>query len=297
MKLFFKKIITVSFLGIILFTKSASAEAVPAKVVGVVPQFSHVVVVMLENHSYNQVVGSKTMPYYNALIKKYGLAQNYFANAHPSIGNYFMLTTGKIITNDDNFTGTTTEDNIAREITAAGKSWKVYAEGLPSTGYVGGSTKLYMKRHNPFAYFGDVRSSLSEKNNIVPFTIFSKDVSDNKLPNFSFIVPDACNDAHDCKLVTTDNWLKKNIDPLINDSNFKNGGLLAIVFDEGRAGDKLHGGGQDPVVLVGANVKSGFKSKVFYQHQNLLKTILVGLGINKFPGATLVAKPMFDFFK
>ena len=297
MKLFIRKFVLFTFLGTILFIGNASAITLSPSATSTIPQFSHVIVVMLENHSYNQVVGNKAMPYYNSLIKKYSVAQNYFANTHPSIGNYFMLTTGKIITNNDNFNGTTTEDNIAREITAAGKSWRVYAQGLPEAGYIGNSTKRYMKRHNPFAYFGDVKNSVSEKSNIVPFDNFSKDMTANKLPDFSFVVPDACNDAHDCSLATADSWLKKNIDPVINDKNFKNGGLLTIVFDEGKASDKVCGGGQDPVVLVGANVKTGYHSKVFYQHQNLLKTILLGLGINKFPGASALAKPMVDLFK
>ncbi len=296
MKLFVRCILVLIIVSgfFVLKVKAATLENGTAKSI---PQSSHVVVVMLENHSYNQVVENKTMPYLNLLIKKYSLAKNYFANTHPSIGNYFMLTTGKIITNNDNFSGVTAEDNIAKEITAAGKKWRVYAEGLPKTGYIGGNTKLYLKRHNPFAYFKDVRNNLDQKNNLVPFSNFSKDSAANKLPDFSFVIPDACNDAHDCSLTVADRWLKKNIDPLINSTTFKNDGLLAIVFDEGKASDKTHGGGHDPVVLVGSGVKNGFQSEVFYQHENLFKTILLSLGIKKLPGAALSADPMIDFFK
>ncbi len=61
-------------------------------------QFGHVFIVMEENHSYSSVIGNPSMPYLNGLANQYGLATNYFANTHPSIGNYFMLTTGQIIT-------------------------------------------------------------------------------------------------------------------------------------------------------------------------------------------------------
>jgi phosphatidylinositol-3-phosphatase len=61
--------------------------------------------VLEENHSYASVIGNSAMPYVNGLASQYGLATQYYANTHPSIGNYFMLTTGQVVTNDDNFGG------------------------------------------------------------------------------------------------------------------------------------------------------------------------------------------------
>src|ERR1051326_4904892 len=95
---------------------------------------AHVAVVAIENMSYESVIGSSAAPYLNSLAAQYGLATQYYANTHPSIGNYFMLTTGQIITNDDGFTGTVSADNVVRELVGAGKSWKSYAESLPSVG-------------------------------------------------------------------------------------------------------------------------------------------------------------------
>jgi acid phosphatase len=54
------------------------------------------------------------MPYLNGLAQKYSLLTQYYANTHPSIGNYFMMTTGQIITNSDGYTGTVTANNIVR---------------------------------------------------------------------------------------------------------------------------------------------------------------------------------------
>jgi len=59
--------------------------------------------VLEENHSYSEVIGNSAMPYMNRMVSQYGLATQYFANTHPSIGNYFMLTTGQLFTNDDGF--------------------------------------------------------------------------------------------------------------------------------------------------------------------------------------------------
>ncbi len=262
-----------------------------------VPRYDHIVLVMLENRSYNQVVGSKSMPYLNSLIKQGALATNYYANVHPSIGNYFMLTTGKVVTRNDTYTGTSTADNIARELTALGKSWKSYDEGLPYVGYLGGNSHRYLKRHNPFAYFSDVRSHTTEAAKMVPFTQFASDLVANALPDFSLIVPDACNDAHDCGTLVADAWLKKNLAPLLKNSDFMKSGLLVITFDEGKMSDKAHGGGHDPVIMVGTDVKAGYKSTTFYQHQNLFKTFIQGLGITRSFGAPSSTSAMSDVFR
>src|SRR5438445_1410377 len=119
------------------------------------PSFGHVAIVVLENTNYASMVGSASMPYFNSLINQYGLATQYYANTHPSIGNYFMMTTGQVLTNDDSQTPSSfpvSGDNVVRELLAAGKTWKSYAEDLPSVGYTGGNTGNYPLRHNPLAY-------------------------------------------------------------------------------------------------------------------------------------------------
>ena len=80
---------------------------------------------------------------------------NYYANAHFSIPNYFMITTGQIPTTDDNSTTVWNIDNIARRMLAANVTFKVYAEGIKQ-GYLGGNTGLYVLRHDPFAMLSDV---------------------------------------------------------------------------------------------------------------------------------------------
>src|SRR5947207_13781802 len=60
-----------------------------------------VILVVEENHGYSSAIGSGAMPYLNSLAAQNSLATQYYANTHPSIGNYFMMTAGQIITNDD----------------------------------------------------------------------------------------------------------------------------------------------------------------------------------------------------
>src|SRR5260370_38940284 len=149
------------------------------------PTFSHVVLVVEENHSYAEVIGNGSMPYFNSLASQYGLATQYFADAHPSLPNYLMLTTGLTETFDDNFIGTISDDNVVRELVKAGKTWKAYAESLPSPGYVGGDSGLYVQRHNPVTYLSDVQNDSSQAANVVPFTQFATDLGNNALPQYS----------------------------------------------------------------------------------------------------------------
>src|SRR5437764_5755950 len=157
----------------------------------------HVCLVVEENHSYSQVIGNRSMPYLNSLASKYGLATQYYADAHPSIGNYFMLTTGQIETLNDAFTGTITDDNIVRELANANKTWRSYAESLPSTGYVGRDVYPYLKHHNPFAYFSDVVGT-TQANNVVPFSQFPSDLAAGNLPDFSDRKSTRLNSSHRC---------------------------------------------------------------------------------------------------
>lgn len=264
-----------------------------------VPLAGHVFVVMEENHSYSSVIGSSSMPYLNSLAQKYGLATQYYANTHPSIGNYFELTTGQILTNNDGMTPSNypvSVDNIVRHFISAGITWKSYAEGLPSVGYTGGDTGAYVVHHNPLAYFTDVQNSATEKLNLVPFTQFNTDFSNGTLPQFSYIVPNLNDDAHNGTLQQADSWLQTNIGPVLASPVFQNNGLVIIVFDEGYSNDTAHGGGQVAMLVLSPQAQTGYKSTTLYQHQNTLRLISEAFGLTSFPGAAASANNMAEFF-
>lgn len=263
-----------------------------------------VVVVMEENHSYEEVIGNSAMPYLNSLAQQGALATQYYANVHPSIGNYLQLTTGAIVTTDDNFGGVITSDNLAREITAAGKTWKTYADEIPSGGYLGGDSGNYLKHHNPFAYFSDVINDSSQAARIVPFAQFASDLGAGALPAFSFIVPSQIHDAETCPgsvncddtqvLNTADQWLQSNISPVISNSRFQSSGLLLVLFDESESSDTRNGGGHVVLIAAGPKAKAGTQSNTLYQHENTLRTICNALGLTVCPGAGASASAESD---
>jgi len=291
---------TTLFLGFLCFLSVAcggtGSSSKPTTQPAALPKFSHVVLLVEENHSYSDVIGNSQMPYFNSLASQYALAGEYFANAHPSLPNYLMLTTGQIETYDDGFTGTISDDNVVRELVKAGKTWKAYAESIPSAGYLGADSGNYARDHNPFTYFSDVQSDSSQAANIVPFTQFATDLANNALPQYSFIVPNLIDNAHNGTLAQADSWLQSNIAPLIADSSFQTSGLLIITFDESEQSDIQNGGGQVATLIISSQAKKGYISKTMYQHQSTLRLTLAASGMDTFPGMAANAPDMTEFF-
>jgi len=322
--------------GLVSCNRQQPVSEVPAVPVPVeMAHFEHVFVVVEENENYDEVIGNTTdLPYLNALAAKYGLATNYYANTHPSINNYFYLTAGRLGTRSpwvgglaDKFPGEVAGDNIASVLTANGKTWKAYAESIPGAGYLGADQFPYVKRHNPFAYFENVRhgkvasGQTSPAANIVPFDSFAGDLKHDALPNYSFIIPNLYNDGHHdpvtgksapCgdhrALQGVDAWLKTNMEPLIKSDIFKRGGLLVIVFDEGcEAGPKadwrydpnrrdLKGGGHIPALIISSRTPPGTTRDGLYHHESILRLSLRALGVEQFPGRAKTAPDMDGFF-
>jgi phosphatidylinositol-3-phosphatase len=264
------------------------------------PPGRHVVMVVEENIGYASVVRNADWPNLNSLIANGALPTNYYANAHPSIGNYFMLTTGQLLTHDDNSTTVWNVDNLARRMLAANIPFRIYAEGI-SRGYVGGNTGPYLVRHNPFARLSDIANDPQIANQTIwPFTQFATDLANGTLPEFSYIVPNVDDDAHDGTPQQADSWLQtKVVIPLSNNPAFASGGdgLLIVDFDEAALSDTAHGGGHVSPVFWGPAAKVGYTqtSSTLYQHQSALRTVMEMLGLPNPPGAAAGAPSMSEF--
>src|ERR1700730_14061866 len=168
-----------------------------------VPRVEHVFLVVEENQDFSCVIGNSAMTFLNGLAAKYAVATSYYANSHPSISNYFVLTTGQALYKGrlgDLRTEHVDVDNVIRELKQNGKTWRAYVEGVPGPGYMGGNIDStgYVKRHNPLAYFQkDI--SPAERANLAPFSQFSDDLAQNRLANYTFFVPNLYDDGHSIK--------------------------------------------------------------------------------------------------
>ena len=251
-----------------------------------VPNFDHIVVILLENKEFGSVIGNSLMPNFNKLAQDYTLLTQYYAVTHPSLPNYLALMGGDTfgITSDctDCFVNAPSLPDL---IEATGRTWKTYQEDMPSPCYIGDGYN-YMQKHDPFIYFDPIRTDTARcERSVVPLTALQTDIETGSLPNFIFITPNMCNDAHDCSLDVTDAWLANLLSELVPALNADSAAyLLVMTFDEGQGnhsccGLPLEAGGRVPVVLYSPLVKNGFEDSTPYTHYSLLKTISAAWGL------------------
>jgi len=246
---------------------------------GGTPQSKHVVLVVEENHSFDAVITRGGMPYLKSLAERYTLLTNYYGNHHPSIGNYFMMTTGQTISTNDGYNGTVPYDNLISQLVTANKTWKAYGDSLPEQGYIGGNERPYVKKHFPVAYFENVRNDPAQRKNLVPAEQFIADLRSQGLPDFSMLIPNLDHDAHDGSLKEADDWLRRYIEPLLANPDFQKDGILIVTFDESVKSDPDHGGGHITTVVIGPLAKEHFADATFYQHESLFATLEQILGL------------------
>jgi acid phosphatase len=251
-------------LGLAIATTPAAARAP-------LPAFSHVVLVVFENKERLAVAGNPEAPTFAALARRYASLSHYDAVAHPSLPNYLALFSGSTdgVTSDCTTCIVHTR-SLADTLTSAGRSWKVYAEGLPSRGFTGASSGEYAKKHDPAVYFASVLDRPASLRRIVPFGRLAADVRRRTLPDFSLVVPNVCNDMHDCSVATGDRWLRANIVPLLASSALR-GGAIFVTFDEGTSDEG--GGGNVETLVLGPLVRRGASDPAPADHFSLLRTI------------------------
>jgi acid phosphatase len=273
-------------------------------------RFGHVVIMSLENQNYAKVVGNPYMPYFNSLIARSALLTNFYANFHPSQPDYFSMTTGQgFYTKEGPIPPET--NNIVRALATRNKSWKGYYSDITTHEAV-------------FRYFPEVWQNAAQLAHIVPiFPNFMNDVISGSLPSYSLIHDLPTVNGHDCAgagacMGPVDDRLRQTIEPYLNHPSFAaNRDLLIVAFDEAQLDDTTCSGpmtialtlaaqtrgawkcgGQAAVMLIGADVKRGYRSTTLYHHEALLRIALEGLGVTgSLPGASAFAPEMNELFE
>jgi hypothetical protein len=267
-------------LSLALLTPVGGAEAAAASV----PRPDHIVVVVEENHSHQQITGNPDAPYMNALAAAGATFSSFFAETHPSYPNYLALFSGSThaITNDScphTFSG----PSLGGEAIAAGVGFTGYSEDLPSVGFTGCTSGKYVRRHSPWVDFTDVPSSANR-----PFTDFPSDYS--QLPAISFVIPNLDHDMHDGTVAQGDAWLQANLGGYATWAMTHNS-VLVVTFDE----DDNDQGNRIPTYVVGQPVAPGvYDTNV--NHYNLLRTMADAYGLSPM-GASTTANPILDIWQ
>ena len=264
------------------------------------PAIQHIFVVVMENHSYEQVWNQTSTPYITSLGNANARATNYHASTHPSLPNYLQLYAGSNfdITTDCNPSSSchVSAANLADNLDAKGLTWRGYMESMPLPCYLKTSDN-YAPKHNPFVYFDDIRNDPARCNShVVPYTALATDLlTAATTPNFVLISPDQCNDMHSCPITTGDNWLKSNLPDILNSPSCTvDKCLLILTWDEDDNGAKNH----VLTIFAGSGAKTGgVTSAVSYTHFSTLRTIEDIFGLPTQTSNDATASAMIDLLK
>jgi acid phosphatase len=257
------------------------------------PNFSHVFVILFENHEYSQVIGSASAPYFNTLAKNYGLGTNYDGIMHPSLPNYMALTGGKTVFTSDCQGCTSSGSNIADQVEQSGRTWRAYMETMPAPCTTTDSGD-YAQKHNPFIHYTDiVKNAARCDSNVIAKTPLLRHLSEGDIADYTWITPNLCNDMHDCSVATGDAWLQKYVSAILASPAWDANSVIFITFDEGTS--STGGGGRVPLIVVSPRTRAGTVVSATYNHYNLLATIEQAWGLPRLGNASGAAV-MKEFF-
>ncbi|HUX22250.1 MAG TPA: alkaline phosphatase family protein [Spirochaetia bacterium] len=246
--------------------------------------FSHIVVVIEENHSFGDIIGSSDAPYINQIASSGALFSNAYGIEHPSEPNYLdLFSGGNQGVTDDSCPHTFTGSNLALSLIQAGKSFAGYSEDLPYSGYTGCASGTYRRKHNPWVNFANLPDTVN-----LPMSAFPSDYS--QLPSVSFVIPGLETDMHDGTIGAADAWLRAHFSGYL-DWAMKNNSLLIVTWDEseGSAGNHI------PLIIAGSHVKPGvYDERV--DHYSLLRTI-EDIELVAPIGASVAARPITGVWK
>jgi phosphatidylinositol-3-phosphatase len=251
----------------------------------------HIVVIVFENKEYGAVLGNTKAPTFNRMAQRYATLTHYYGVTHPSLPNYLALVSGSThgITSDCtncDVSGPTLADPLEQ----AGKTWKLYAEGLPARGFTAPGSDGYAKKHDPFVYFRSVLDDPERAKRVVPLTQLGIDERASTLPDFAFVVPNLCHSMHDCSVHTGDSWLRAQLPPLLALPRT----VVFVVFDEGTT--NVHGGGHVPALALGTAVKPHSRYAAVTNHYGLLRTIEDAWGLTRL-GRSAAARPIIGIWR
>lgn len=264
------------------------------------PVYDHIVIIVEENKNYEQIVGSKSAPYINDILKKEGATlTRMYAEEHHSEGNYFWLFSGSNqhvgfsdVVPSNEFKTT----NLGEQLIRARHSFKGYAEGLPAIGSTVVRQDLYVRKHIPYISFSNVPNgkTVADSSNLRFPDDFPADYS--SLPTVSFVTPNSVNDMHDgsipASVTAGDTWLRDHIDSYYQWAKQHNS-LLILTFDEDDT-FTISGGMTNPgdkneskrnriaTILAGAHIKAGeYAEGKGVNHVSVLRTLEAMYKLNR----------------
>jgi hypothetical protein len=224
-----------------------------------------VMVVIMENQNYSDVIGQSDQPYTNSLASQYGLATQSYAFGHPSLPNYLDLVSGSNqgVTDDSSpsshsFPGVPT---LADEMASGGYRIAAYAENLPAD--PANDSGSYAVRHVPWEYFPSAPVPVKDGSALI------SDLNGASPPDFVWYTPNVINDGHTGvpsdteanRQAGSEAFLSSFIPSVQATAWYKAGGQIIIEWDESRSDSSdvnggQSGGGHVPTIVVSQAIKA-----------------------------------------
>jgi hypothetical protein len=248
------------------------------------PRPSRVAVMVLENRSYDRVIGSPNAPYLNKLARRGALATRYFAISHPSLPNYIALTTGTTGEITRNCSSCDTErQSLVNQLDSRHISWRAYFESIPRNAAVSVTRAgRYNKHYNPFVYTESVSDHPRARARVGGFGRLRRDLAQRRLPRFSWIAPNVRHDGHNHSLRKADRFAARTVPKVLR--ALGPNGVLYLTWDEGNRSDRAGagpspGGGHIALIAAGGAARRGATAPVSANHYALLRTIEANFGL------------------
>jgi Phosphoesterase family len=311
------------FCGMVALCLAFATVASPLEAQTSFPQYDHVFLIIMENEGYNQVVGNQFAPILNALANDYGLATNYTGVADPSEPNYVAMLGGDFfgISSDDPywFPGqTVSADNLMSQLERAGKTWRGYFQSMPYPGYRGycypdkcngipDADTQYVAKHNGIVNFANLQTP-AELGKMFPFTQLSVDLAAGTVPDFSYVVPNECNDMHGAPpwcvdsgntgtvqqsflIAQGDKFVGDVVNEITSSSMWQAGNnAIVVTFDEGNTATA-----QILTIVITSHGPRGVQDKTSFNHFSLLASVQQTFGLGCLLNSC-TANPMTSLF-
>jgi phosphatidylinositol-3-phosphatase len=277
---------------------------------------AHVIVLVLENHSYGQVIGrpgsavAKQAPYLNSLARRCGIATRYRSITHPSLPNYLAITGGSTHGLAKDVNSKVAGPSIFSALDKVGGNWAVYAEDMPSPCWPHRTSPLgYTPHHNPMRTYANLTADCKTHDLALGSPTsgpLAGALRNETLPSYSFVVPSLGHDMHTGSIGSADRWLSQWIGAIVSSPTYRDQSTaIFITADEGSGGHigkgeicSDHPFDQSchvPLVVISRYVRPGTRVRLRSDHYSLLRTTAELLGVPA-PGAGATATSLRQAF-
>jgi hypothetical protein len=290
----------------------------PASKVG---PLDHVFMIYFENHGVKDIVGSRNAPYTNGLINNYGYSDNYFAQTHPSLPNYYPILGGSDFGFNYNCElDCFDERNLPDNIEGAGKGWASYEQSMPSPCFTQ-SAGPYNPGELPFLAFHDIVSNTARcQAHVLPLQRMATDLaSPFTTPNYVWWAADENHNMegpiniefilslltnHQYNIKAGDQFLADTLPTILNSPAFQTQrSAIFITWDEDYNNLSLgigNEGNHVPMIVIPSQnsgmCQNHIVAKNYNNHYSLLRTIEDSLGLPRLTNNDKFAQPMNEYW-